>query len=59
MANLTTAAFNATDLVVDIWFYNVTRQTTGQLNLATMAMTLPNFAFIAGANDIRTFVQYV
>jgi len=59
MSNLTTAAFNATDIVVDLWFYNVTRQTAGRLDVNTMAMTLPNFAFIAGANDIRVFAQYV
>lgn len=56
--NLTPAAFRPQDIVVDLWFYNVTRQTTGRLELATMAMMVQNFAFITGQNDIRTFVEF-
>jgi hypothetical protein len=54
----TPAAFHVADIIVDLWFYNVTRQTTGRKVLATLACTRDDFAFIAGADDIRVFVQY-
>lgn len=52
------AVFNPTDIVVDLWLYNVERQQNGRTNNANMAVTVPNFPFIAGANDINIFVRY-
>jgi len=57
--HINTAVFNSTDIVVDLYFYNVWRQQLGQgLRNDLMATTVPNSRFLMGANDIRIFVRY-
>lgn len=56
--NLSPADFGVNDVVVDVWTYNVVRQTQGVKSNAALACTVGNCAFIAGTNDIRTFVRY-
>jgi hypothetical protein len=53
-----TSIFNPTDIVVDLWLYNVLRQKTGRREDSAMAVAIPQYTYIAGSNDIRVFIQY-
>jgi hypothetical protein len=58
LMHFNTAIFNNTDIVVDLWLYNLCRQQDGQLSNDAMAVTVPNFQFIQNQTDISIFVRY-